>query len=225
MLLRAIGEVLPAALGIALNPFPIIAIVILLAARTSRKGAALFAFGWVLGLSALTAVALFVTTETEESDGTTATAISVLQVILGLALLWFAWKKWSGRPRRGDEIIPPKWMSSVDDMSPTKAFALGTGLAGVNPKNFAFTVSAAASITDLSAGTRDSVIAGAVFVVLGSAAVLGLLLYALIAGPKAAKPLDDVKTFMLANNAVIIMCVLLVLGVKILGDGIGSLSL
>jgi len=63
------GEVLPAAVGIALNPFPIIAIVLLFATGSRRKRASAFAFGWVLGLAGLTALALLVTTGTEEVDG------------------------------------------------------------------------------------------------------------------------------------------------------------
>lgn len=224
MLLRAIGEVLPAALGIALNPFPIIAIVLLLAAGSSRKSATAFALGWVLGLAGLTVVALFATTSTDDSDGTSSVVFDGLRVILGIALLWLAWRKWHGRPRRGDAVVPPKWMSSVNSFGPMQAFGLGAGLAGINPKNFAFIVSASASITDLTNTTRDTIVAGAVLVVLGSFAVLGLLMYSLVRGSKANGPLGEIKDFMLANNAVIIMVVLIILGVKILGDGLGSLA-
>ncbi len=224
MLLRTIGEVLPAALGIALNPFPIIAIVLLLAAGSSRQRGAAFAFGWFVGLSALTALALFVATGTEEADGSSSVVIDALQVVLGIGLLALAWHKWQSRPRRSEEVVPPKWMSGVDSLGPMRAFGLGAGLAGVNPKNFAFIVAATASITDLAETRHDIVLAGVVFVLLGSIAVLGLLGFALIRGSRADAPLDEVKTFMLANNAVIIILVLLFLGVKILGDGLGSLA-
>ena len=224
MLIRAIGELLPAALGIALNPFPIIAIVVLLAASPSRKSATAFACGWFLGLSALTSIALLATTSTDTAEGTTSDAVNVLQVLIGLALLWLAWRKWRGRPRRGDAVVAPKWMSRIDSLRPRQAFQLGVGLAAVNPKNFAFIVSAAASITDFADSARDTVVAGLVLVVLGSLAVLGLLAYSMVRGVDANEPLDSLKRFMLANNAVIIMVVLLFLGVKILGDGISNLA-
>jgi threonine/homoserine/homoserine lactone efflux protein len=115
-------------------------------------------------------------------------------------------------------------MSSVDSLAPLQALGLGAGLAGINPKNFAFIVSATASITDLAEGRHDVITAGAVFVLLGSSAVLGLLLFAVIAGDRSTAPLDNVKQFMLDNNAVIIMVVLGLLGVKVLGDGLGSLA-
>jgi threonine/homoserine/homoserine lactone efflux protein len=223
VLLRAIGEVLPAALGVALNPFPIVAIVLLLASG-SRRSAIAFAVGWVAGLTALTTIALFVASNTEESDGTSSVLLDALQVVLGAALLWLAWRKWHTRRRRGEVVEAPKWMSSVDSLAPLQALGLGAGLAGINPKNFAFIVSATASITDLAEGRHDVITAGAVFVLLGSSAVLGLLLFAVIAGDRSTAPLDNVKQFMLDNNAVIIMVVLLLLGVKVLGDGLGSLA-
>lgn len=78
MLIRAVGEVLPAALGVTHNPFPIIAVVLLLAAGSSRKSGAAFAFGWVIGLVALTALALFIATGTEEADGSSSVVLDAL---------------------------------------------------------------------------------------------------------------------------------------------------
>jgi hypothetical protein len=68
------------------------------------------------------------------------------------------------------------------------------------------------------------VIAIVVFVVLASSSVLGAVLFRTVGGQRAAAPLESVKQFMLANNAVIMMVVLLVLGAKILGDGLGAIS-
>ena len=44
-----------------------------------------------------------------------------------------------------------------------------------------------------------------------------------VAGDRAARPLAAVKQFMADNNAVIMMVVLLLLGAKLLGDGLGDL--
>ena len=63
----------------------------------------------------------------------------------------------------------------------------------------------------------------AVFVVVGSVTVAGSVTFRLLAGERAARPLATVKQFMAANNAVIMMVVLLLLGAKLLGDGLGGL--
>ena len=64
----------------------------------------------------------------------------------------------------------------------------------------------------------------AVFVVLGSVTVVGAVLFSLIAPSAAAAPLASIKTFMSAHNSVIMMVILLVLGAKLIGDGLGVLS-
>ena len=64
----------------------------------------------------------------------------------------------------------------------------------------------------------------AVFVILGSLTVVGPVLLLLFAGDKAAAPLASIKEFMAAHNAVIMMVILLVLGAKLLGNGIAGLT-
>ena len=49
------------------------------------------------------------------------------------------------------------------------------------------------------------------------------MLFYLVGGKRAARPLDSIKQFMSANNAVIMMVVLLLLGAKLLGDGLAVL--
>jgi hypothetical protein len=49
------------------------------------------------------------------------------------------------------------------------------------------------------------------------------VLFALVAPRAATRPLDAVRRFMTDNNATIMMVLLLVLGLKILGDAIGGL--
>ena len=63
----------------------------------------------------------------------------------------------------------------------------------------------------------------AVFVVIGSLTVAGPVVFYL-ASERAAGPLDAMKQFMAEHNAVIMMVVLLVLGAKLLGQGIGGLT-
>ncbi len=62
------------------------------------------------------------------------------------------------------------------------------------------------------------------FVVLGSLTVAGPVVFSLVASAKAAGPLNSIKGFMAEHNAVIMMVLLLVLGAKLLGNGIAGLS-
>ena len=51
----------------------------------------------------------------------------------------------------------------------------------------------------------------------------GAVLFYLVDAKRAARPLDAIKRFMSDNNAVIMMIVLLLLGAKLLGDGLAIL--
>jgi len=78
---------------------------------------------------------------------------------------------------------------------------------------------------DAEAGldSADTTIALATFIALGSSTVAGSVLFYLVAGDRAERPLAAVRRFMSDNNAVIMMVVLLLLGAKLLGDGLGAL--
>ncbi len=100
---------------------------------------------------------------------------------------------------------------------------LGAALSGANPKNLALTLAAAASIAEAGLDRADEAIAVAVFVALGSLTVAGAVLVYLVDAKRAARPLNAIKRFMSDNNAVIMMVVLLLLGTKLLGDGLAIL--
>jgi hypothetical protein len=70
----------------------------------------------------------------------------------------------------------------------------------------------------------DTALAIAVYVVLGSITVAGSVLFYFLSPGRAARPLDAVGRFMSDNSAVIMMIVLLLLGAKLLGDGLGGLA-
>ncbi len=102
--------------------------------------------------------------------------------------------------------------------------AFGAALSAVNPKNLALTIAAAGSIAQAGLGAGQDTIAVAVFVVLGSLTVAGPVVFYMLATKKAEGPLAAIKDFMSDHNAVIMFVVLLVLGAKLLGDGIAGLS-
>ena len=62
------------------------------------------------------------------------------------------------------------------------------------------------------------------FVVIASATVAGPVVFYLLATDRAAGPLASLKEFMSRHNAVIMMVVLLVLGAKLLGQGLGGVA-
>ncbi|MEK8229049.1 GAP family protein [Oerskovia sp. M15] len=114
-------------------------------------------------------------------------------------------------------------MSAIDAFTPVKAFGLAVLLGAVNPKNLLLVVSGAAAIAAATSEMADQFVALAVFVVVASLGVAAPVVIYLAMGTKAAALLDDLKAWMVQNNAVIMAVLLLVLGSKMVGDGISAL--
>ena len=57
----AIGEMLPLAIGIAISPLPIIAVILMLTTPKGRSNGLAFLGGWLLGLAAVGVIVLAVT--------------------------------------------------------------------------------------------------------------------------------------------------------------------
>ena len=221
VLSQAIGDLLPAAVAVALSPIPIVAIVIVLGTSRARVNGVAFALGWIVGLTAVSA--LVVGLLGGSGDGGPSGPSSALQLVLGLVLLVPAARKSRTRPHGDSEPEMPGWLASVDHMSTARALALGVALSAANPKNLALTASAAAAIAQAGLDGADTVLAVATFVVLGSVTVAGAVLATLVAPRRTAAPLASIKTFMARNNAVIMMVILLVFGAKLVGDGMAGL--
>jgi threonine/homoserine/homoserine lactone efflux protein len=221
---QVIGDLLPLAIGVALSPVPIIAVILILGTPKARSNGPAFAAGWVLGLIVVSMIVLVVASGSDETDSGSSTAVDVVKLLFGVAFLLLAAKQWQSRPKPGEQATMPKWMSTVDGFAPGKSFVLGAALSGANPKNLALTLAAAASIAQAGLSGGGSAVAVTVFVVIGSLTVAGPVLFYVFASARAAKPLESIKVFMSDHNAVIMMVVLLVLGAKLIGNGIAGLS-
>ncbi len=223
MLSEAIGDLLPSALAVALSPIPIVAIVLVLAGPKARTTGPAFALGWVGGLLAVSLIVILVLGTGNDPDGDAATGVNWLKVAIGALFLLMAAGQWRKRPRHGQEPDAPAWMSTVESATPGRAVALGVGLSAANPKNLALTLAATASVSEAGLDRADTAIAIAVFIALGSVTVAGSVLFYLVDARRAQRPLGAVKQFMSDNSAVIMMIVLLLLGAKLIGDGLGAL--
>jgi threonine/homoserine/homoserine lactone efflux protein len=219
---EAIGAILPAAAGVALSPIPIVAVVLMLDSARARSNGLAFALGWILGLSVVSVVVVLLLGGSSDPDSAAATGVNGGQVAIGVLFLVMAARQWRKRPAKGETAEMPKWMASVDSFTPVKALGLAVLLSAVNPKNLALTLAASASIAQSSLDSSGEIIAVAVFVVIGSLTVVGAVAAYVVAPKAAAKPLGAIRHFMADNNATIMMVILLILGLKVLGDGLGG---
>jgi hypothetical protein len=221
---NVIGSILPQAIGVAISPIPIIAVILMLFSKRARSNGLAFLAGWVLALAIVGAVVLVLAGAGKVSAGGTPSTLSyVFHLLLGLVLLFLAVRNWQKRPKEGETPEMPKWMATIDSFTAGRALGLSALLAGVNPKNLALAVAAALSIAQAGLSGAQPWIALAVFVLVASLSVSAPVLYYLIAGQSAEKTLNTWKAWLTANNATVMFVLLLVLGVKLVGDGLGGL--
>jgi threonine/homoserine/homoserine lactone efflux protein len=223
MLGDAIGDLLPSAVGVALSPLPIVAVIVMLGTPRARSNGPALALGWVAGLVAVTVLVLLMAGDADSSDGTS-TAVAVVTLLFGLVLLLVAARQWQARPRKDTEPAMPDWMAAIDEFTSTRALGLGVALSAVNPKNLALAVATGAGLAQAGLSPGGDVAGVVVFAAIGSSTVAGPVLAYLAAGERAEPILGDVKRFMVAHNAVIMTVVCLVLAAKLIGTGIGGLT-
>lgn len=220
-ILGAVGDFLPVAMALALSPFPIIAVVLLLGGLKGREGGVAFLVGWLAGLGALTAVLALAATGV---DRVSMQLGAGMQILIGLALLGGAWRKWRTRPRAGAVAKLPGWTKSLDSASPQRAASIGAMLGGLNPKSIALAYAAAAAVAVRDLALVPAILSLVLFVLLGSSSVIAALCLHAFGGPAGAVRLESAKGFLLRNSNVIMMVVFLLAGMKVLGNGLGQLG-
>ncbi len=220
-----ISEVLTFAVGVAISPLPIIAVILMLFSRHAKVNGPAFLVGWVAALTVVSTVVYVLAHDGDVATSSTAAdSVSWGKIALGVLLLLLARRNWRKRPAPGERAEMPTWLATVDSISPAKAFGLGVLLAGVNPKNLILTAGAAAGVAQLGLSTTDAVVAIAVFVLIASLTILGPVLYALLGGERARHALDSSKAWLTEHNAAVTAVIFLVFGVDLIAKGLPPLT-
>lgn len=221
----AIGQMLASAVGVAISPLPLIAVVLMLATPRGHTNGTAFTVGWALALAVVAIAVVAAGSGADARTGATpATWVEMVKLVVGVLFVLLAGKQWRGRPHPGDEAETPGWMRQIDAFSPAKAAGLAVLLSAGNPKNLVLTVGAAVAIASSSAGIAGKTVAVALFVVIASLCTLVPLSVYTIGGEKATHILDSWKVWMAAHNAAIMTTLLFVLGVKYVGDALTGLT-
>jgi hypothetical protein len=222
---QGIAEVLTFAVGVAISPVPIIAVILMLFSARAKVNGPMFLLGWG---AALAVVSFGVYLLSDASDPSTSSGasdtISWGTLLLGALMLALAVRNWQKRPAPGEVPDMPKWMDGIDDLAPGKALAFGLLLAGVNPKNLILTVGASTGLAQLGLETTDAVVSLIVFVALGSLSIAVPVVYYLVGGGRARATLDEMKAWLTTHNDAVMAVLFLVFGVKLIAEAIPTLT-
>ncbi|MFD4948984.1 GAP family protein [Streptomyces sp. NPDC058409] len=194
----AIGQMLASAVGIAISPLPLIAVILMLATPKGRANGTAFTAGWVSSLAVLVTVVVLAGSGADAAtgDGEPATWTGWLKLALGALFLLMGVKQIRDRPREGHDAEPPGWMKAIDSFTPGKSAGLAAALAVANPKNLVLAVGGAVSIASSTASAGGKTVAAVLMVAIASlCTVLPLGVY-LVGGAKSTKVLGDWKAWM-----------------------------
>ena len=160
----------------------------------------------------------------DTEEGQPADWVGWSTLAIGVTLLVLAANQWHGRPRAGAEPVTPKWMEAIDSFAPPKAFGTGIALTALNPKNLILTIAGMAAIVRAGIPGGEEAAALAVFTVIASLGVAIPVAMFFVLGDRSGPLLARVKDWMAQNNAIIMAVILLLIGVKLIGDAISALT-
>ena len=161
-------------LGVAVDPLPLTAFLVVLPSRRGvRKGAA-FVFGWLVSLAIVVTISVLATGNNPPKPETVPSLAALAgKVALGVVLVVIAIRH--RRMMRGPKKPkkPPKWQEHVDSMSPWFAMGLAPTL-----QPWVLIGAGAATVVEAKLSDWQSYLALFVFCVLASSSYLGMLIYA-----------------------------------------------
>src|SRR5437660_8965021 len=108
-----IGQMLPLAIGVALSPLPIIAVILILTTPAARANGIAFTVGWILGSLVVCGILSLLLHGVNNAQGSPSTIARIVGLILGLLLLFLAIRQWRSRPKEGETPPTPKWLQTL----------------------------------------------------------------------------------------------------------------
>ncbi len=204
------------AVALALQPWSIIASVVLVTSTNGRRKAACFVLGWT---AALCVVAFGTAALAPATAPTSATSrlLSWVDLVAGLLLGLWAVALLRRSPARGPGHTPG-WMRRVDTMSPLAALVLGAFL-----PNYVLVVAAVSGMVESGRSSTSLVVAAAVFVLVASLGVAAPLLVIVLRGPSGPEICARWRTWLTVNGGLVMLCLLGMVSLWLMAKGLKGL--
>ncbi|MFN8497187.1 MAG: GAP family protein [Anaerolineae bacterium] len=227
------GDILPAAIGVAVNAFAIIAVIVILFSKQGVANGITFLVGWIGGLAFVVAlVHTLMRTGAAMLSGNPSLDIiqSLLGILLGLLFLGMGFAQWRKRPKGGVEEPLPKWLVEADAkvttgdvITPNRSASLAFALAALNPKAIALVLATSIVVFKSSSTFVDTLLDFTTFIVVASLAVAIPVVYRVVGGENAQVRLLQWKDWLITHRAVVMAAVLFLLGAMFLLKGLAGL--
>lgn len=219
MILQTLGPVLPIAVAVAISSVPITVTLVILLSTRHRGSALPFLIGWILGIVVLAVAFTFAATAIPSTATVKPeTLAGIIQIVVGMALLAFVLVMWRRSPQVGHEG-EPRWLRSASGLGPWTAFGLGVAL-NIRPKEILLCIALGVAMTAHPLTLADSTIILAIYTAIAGSSVGALVVFSLV-DPKRAEPhLVTARSWLVKNNRIVSILIMLMIGVVIVGHGL-----
>lgn len=213
------------ALGVAISPVPVVAVLVILLGRRARVGGLAIAGAWVLGHAlAITIATAFAGTIRPPRQGYDLPFEGTIAALVGVGLVLAAMLARRGRLRSEDPQAAPDWVNAVDKLSPGGGAFVAFTNAITSPKNLALAIVAGSAIQEAMSLTGETPLAGIlVYVAVASVTVVVPVVMYFAYGERAEATLSEWRSYVSARAAAIMELSLLGLGVALMARGLYNL--
>lgn len=211
-LIDALQNSWPMALGIALSPAPVLAVIVLLMTPRAKTSAPSFLSGWLLGILGVGTFVILLP-GVVASHGGLSDATGIVKILLGMILLILIFPIWKKRPRSGDPFKAPKIFQGIDNFGMTKSFIAGFLSSGLSIKILALSASGAAHIDTTSLVDYFETLIGLVLFSLVASFTLILPIIVYFLSPKKMDQIGlKLKAWLIKYYTIMIVTMLFVFG-------------
>lgn len=221
-MLHLLADLMTIGIGVAISPLAIVAVILMATSGKGRTNGTAFVLGcYVFAVVFVGAFVLLGRSAGAEDPGSEANVtVDVVEIVLGVGLLVLAVLQWRSRNHKGT----PKWMSAVDGMTFWQAFLGGVLISGpLSPKDLPLLIAAGGRISQARLPAEEITAVILIFAFIGILGVLIPWVISVVSPHKVEARLSGVRDWLIANHAVIMMILFLILGVKLISSGVADL--
>jgi len=203
-------------LGIALDPLPLTAFLVVLPSQHgARKGAA-FVFGWLVSMAIVVTVTVLATGNDPPKPNTAPSLASLaVKIALGVFLVLYAYRRDQRRKPPKPPKKTPKWQQRVDSMSPWFAMGLAPTL-----QPWALIGAGAATVVSAKLSSAGSFLALFFYCVLASSTYLAMQIYAVVKPAESQALLARIQAWIDNHTDQVLILGSLILGLWLIANSI-----
>lgn len=221
---QTIADVVPIAIGIAISPLPVVAVILVLFSERATAASIAFVAGWFGALVAVPVIGITVFSSTTFRAGSSAeTGSGWVLVALGTVMVATGTVLVARSMHETEAPKTPAWMNRIEHAGPTTVFGAAVVLAVANPKNLPLLIAGTAQILQSDLPGGDAYIVAGVFALIASLTVVAPVAVFLTMRTRVRPLLEVTKVWLIDNNQVIMAVLVLVLGFVVAMKGVTRL--